>query len=98
MTVKVSLTTRADRNYSGDTYTVSHEELEKGVNVVRLFPNSYWEYVEPIYVKALPEEGCVSVESRYGSRRYPMDKQSRWESGEIGLSYACCEISITIIP
>ena len=98
MTVKVSLTTCADRHYSGDTYTVPQEDLEKGVNVVRLFPNSYWEYVEPIYVKALPEEGCVAVDSRYGSCRYPMDKQSRWESGEIGLSYACCEIGITFIP
>lgn len=62
MMLKVSLTTRADRNYSGDSYTVSHDNLEKGIYVEQLFPDV------------------------------------RWESGEIGLSYACCEVSITFIP
>ena len=38
MMLKVSLTTRADRNYSGDSYTVSHDNLEKGIYVEQLFP------------------------------------------------------------
>lgn len=98
MILKVSLTTRADRNYSGDSYTVSHEELEEGIYVNQLFPNSYHNFVDRIFVKAYTEEGYVEVVSKYGSCKYPIDKQSRWESGEIGLSYACCEVSITFIP
>ena len=98
MILKVSLTTRADRNYSGDSYTVSHEELEEGICVNQLFPNSYHNFVDRIFVKAYTEEEYVEVVSKYGSCKYPIDKQSRWESGEIGLSYACCEVSITFIP
>ena len=98
MILNVSLTTRADRNYSGDSYTVSHEELEEGICVNRLFPDSYHNVVDRIFVKAYTEEGYVEVVSKYGSCKYPIDKQSRWESGEIGLSYACCEVSITFIP
>ena len=98
MILKVSLTTRADRNYSGDSYTVSHEELEEGICVNQLFPNSYHNFVDRIFVKAYTEDEYVEVVSKYGSCKYPIDKQSRWESGEIGLSYACCEVSITFIP
>ena len=98
MILKVSLTTRADRNYSGNSYTVSHEELEEGIYVNQLFPNSYHNFVDRIFVKAYTEEGYVEVVSKYGSCKYPIDKQSRWESGEIGLSYACCEVSITFMP
>lgn len=98
MILKVSLTTRADRNYSGDSYTVSHEELEEGICVNRLFPDSYHNFVDRIFVKAYTEEEYVEVVSKYGSCKYPIDKQCRWESGEIGLSYACCEVSITFIP
>ena len=98
MILKVSLTTRADRNYSGDSYTVSHEELEEGICVNQLFPNSYHNFVDRIFVKAYTEEEYVEVVSKYGSCKYPIDKQSRWESGEIGLSYACCEVSVSFIP
>ena len=98
MILKVSLTTRADRNYSGNSYTVSHEDLEEGIYVNQLFPNSYHNFVDRIFVKAYTEEGYVEVVSKYGSCKFPIDKQSRWESGEIGLSYACCEVSITFIP
>ena len=98
MILKVSLTTRADRNYSGNSYTVSHEELEEGIYVNQLFPNSYHNFVDRIFVKAYTEEEYVEVVSKYGSCKYPIDKQSRWESGEIGLSYACCEVSITFMP
>lgn len=98
MILKVSLTTRADRNYSGNSYTVSYEDLEEGIYVNQLFPNSYHNFVDRIFVKAYTEEEYVEVVSKYGSCKYPIDKQSRWESGEIGLSYACCEVSITFIP
>ena len=98
MILKVSLATRADRNYSGNSYTVSHEELEEGIYVNQLFPNSYHNFVDRIFVKAYTEEGYVEVVSKYGSCKFPIDKQSRWESGEIGLSYACCEVSITFMP
>ena len=98
MFLEVYLTTRVNGRYSGDCYQVAHEELERGLNVVRLFPNSYWDAVEPIFIKAYPEEGSVAVDSSYGSCRYPIDKQSRWGSGEIALSYAYCEISINFIP
>lgn len=98
MILKVSLTTRADRNYSGNSYTVSHEDLEEGIYVNQLFPNSYHNFVDRIFVKAYTEEGYVEVVSKYGSCKFPIDKQSRWESGEIGLSYACCEVSITFMP
>ena len=98
MILKVSLATRADRNYSGNSYTVSHEELEEGIYVNQLFPNSYHNFVDRIFVKAYTEEEYVEVVSKYGSCKYPIDKQSRWESGEIGLSYACCEVSITFMP
>ena len=55
-------------------------------------------YIDKIFVKAYAEEEYVEVVSKYGSCKFPIDKQSRWESGEIGLSYACCEVSITFIP
>lgn len=98
MTVVVSLTTRVADRYSGDSYTLSEEALESGVNVVTLFPNSYHKMVAPIWVKTLSEEGVVEVASNYGSRRFPIDKNGRWESGEIPLSFAYCEISIKFNP
>lgn len=98
MMLKVSLTTRADRNYSGNSYTVSHDNLEKGIYVEQLFPDVYHQYIDKIFVKAYAEEEYVEVVSKYGSCKFPIDKQSRWESGEIGLSYACCEVSITFMP
>lgn len=98
MNVEVSLTTRVDGRYSGNSYTLSEEALESGVNVVTLLPNSYHKMVDPIWVKTLSEEGVVEVESNYGSRRFPIDQKWRWESGEIPLSYAYCEISIKFNP
>ena len=98
MNLEISLTTRADRNYSGESYTVSHDNLERGIYVERLFPNTYQNYIDNIFVKLYVEEEYIEVVSKYGSCKYPIDKQSRWESGEIGLSYACCEISIRFIP
>lgn len=87
-----------------DTKEKCAKEAEKYSNrtdfqtVNQLFPNSYHNFVDRIFVKAYTEEEYVEVVSKYGSCKYPIDKQSRWESGEIGLSYACCEVSITFIP
>lgn len=98
MILHVSLDTRADRNYSCDNYYVSPEKTEKGIRVDLLFSRSYQEYVDRIYVKAHTDEGYVEVVSKYGSKRYPIDKPNRWRSGSIGLSYACCEVDVTFIP
>ena len=77
---------------------MAHDDLEKGIYIDRLFPDVYHQYIDSIYVKLHAEKGYVEVVSKYGSCKNPIDKQSRWESGEIGLSYACCEVSITFIP
>lgn len=61
MILKVSLTTRADRNYSGDSYTVSHEELEEGICVNRLFPDSYHNFVDRIFVKAMLKRSMLKL-------------------------------------
>lgn len=98
MILEISLTTRADRNCSGHSYTVSHDKVEEGIYVEKLFSDSYRKFIDNIFVKAYSKEKYVEVVSKYGSCKYPIDKQSRWESGEIGLSYACCEISIKFIP
>lgn len=98
MNVEVSLTTRVADRYSGNSYTLSEEDLESGVNVVTLLPNSYHGVVAPIWVKTRSEEGVVEVVSNYGSRRFPIDQKGRWESGEIPLSFAYCEISIKFTP
>lgn len=98
MILEICLSTRADRNISCDHFYVSPEDVKKGVRVDYILPSQYREYVKSIYVKACGDGEHVKVVSKYGSQQYPVDQQSRWESGSIGLSYACCEISITFVP
>ncbi len=98
MILEICLSTRADRNISCDHFYVSPEDVKKGVRVDYILPSQYREYVKSIYVKACGDGEHVKVVSKYGSQQYPVDQQSRWESGAIGLSYACCEISITFVP
>lgn len=55
-------------------------------------------YVKEIYVKACADGEHVEVKSRYGAAKFPIHEESVWNSGTIGLSYACCEVSITFVP
>lgn len=98
MILNISLETRADRNYSYNNYYASPEAVEKGVYVDRKLPSHYREYVKGIYVKTSADGEYVEVQSQYGSAKFPIDNESRWHSGSIGLSYACCEVSITFVP
>lgn len=98
MILCISLETTADRNVSYSGYYASHEEVEKGVRVDWKLPSQYHKYVKSIYVKSTSDGEFVEVESSYGSAKFSIDRQSRWESGSIGLSYACCEVSITFVP
>lgn len=98
MILKIYLSTRADRNESSHNYYVSPEALEKGVSVDWMLPSQYREYVKNIYVKTSADGEHVEVDSKYGSAKFEIDKESNWNSGTIGLSYACCEVSITFIP
>lgn len=98
MILNISLETRADRNYSYNNYYASPEAVEKGVYVDRRLPSQYREYVKSIYVKISDDGEHVEVESQYGSAKFPIDRENRWCSGSIGLSYASCEVSITFVP
>lgn len=98
MILCISIETRADRNISYRGCYASHEEVANGVHVDRKLPSQYREHVKGIFVKTSDDGECVEVESCYGSAKFPIDKQSRWESGLIGLDYACCEVSITFTP
>ena len=98
MILEICLSTRADRNDSCRNYYASPEEVESGVRVDWMLPSQYREYVKSIYVKTCADGEHVEVESQYGSAKFPIDRESKWHSGTIGLSYACCEVSITFIP
>jgi hypothetical protein len=98
MILEICLSTRADRNDSCRSYYASPEEVESGVHVDWMLPSQYREYVKSIYVKTSADGEHVEVESQYGSAKFPIDRESMWHSGSIGLSYACCEISITFVP
>ena len=92
------MSTRADRNDSCRNYYASPEEVENGVHVDWMLPSQYREYVKSIYVKTSADGEHVEVASQYGSAKFSIDKESHWHSGSIGLSYACCEVSITFVP
>ena len=98
MILEIYLSTRADRNYSSDHYYASPEEVQKGVYVDWMFPSQYREYVKEIYVKACADGEHVEVKSKYGSAKFSIHEENVWRSGSIGLSYACCEVSITFVP
>ena len=98
MILYIDLSTRADRNYSSDHYYASPEAVQKGVYVDWMFPSQYREYVKDIYVKACADGEHVEVKSKYGSAKFSIHEENVWRSGDIGLSYACCEVSITFVP
>lgn len=98
MILCISIETRADRNISYKGCYASHEEVDNGVHVDWKLPSQYREHVKGIFVKISDDGEHVEVESCYGSAKFPIDRQSRWNSGSIGLDYACCEISITFVP
>ena len=98
MILKIGVYTRADRNETYDGYYASPDEVQMGVYVDWKLPSSYREYVKKIYVKACSDGKHVEVKSPYGSAKYPIDKESTWDSGSIGLSYASCEVRITFVP
>ena len=98
MILEIYLSTRADRNYSTDHYYASPDAVQKGVRVDWILPAQYREYVKEIYVKACADGEHVEVKSRYGSAKFPIHEESVWNSGTIGLSYACCEVGITFVP
>jgi hypothetical protein len=98
MILEVCLSTRADRNESFDNFYLSPEAVKKGVRVDYILPSQYREYVGRIHVKTSADGQQVEVSSKYGSRKYPINQKDTWESGPIGLSYASCEISITMVP
>lgn len=98
MILEIYLSTRADRNYSTDHYYASPEDVQKGVYVDWMLPAQYREYVKDIYVKACADGEHVEVKSKYGSAKFSIHEENVWRSGEIGLSYACCEVGITFVP
>ena len=98
MILEIYLSTRADRNYSSDRYYASPDEVQTGVRIDWMLSDEYRKYVKDIYVKACNDGKHVEVKSIYGSAKFPIDKESVWRSGTIGLSYASCEVSITFVP
>lgn len=98
MILIINLSTEADRNTSSKIFYVSHEDVENGVHVDYMLPTQYHKYVDSIYVKACDDGEHVEVVSKYGTQKYPITQEGTWKSGYIGLSYASCEIRITLIP
>lgn len=98
MILRIGLYTRADRNDSFNGYYASPDEVQKGVHVDWMLPVQYREYVKDIYVKACADGEHVEVKSKYGSAKFPIHEEHVWNSGTIGLSYACCEVKITFVP
>ena len=98
MRLSVNLETNALGVVSNDHYDVPSSDIEKGVYVDSLFPDSYDDYVKSIHVKYTDNGEAVQITSSYGSCRYPSDEEGVWSSGTIGLSYAWCKGYIRLIP
>lgn len=64
--------------------------------VTAKFPDLYAEYIKPIFAKLNDDHTAVEIISDYGNGEIPLDGSGRWESPTIGLSYASCDITITV--
>lgn len=98
MILFVTLVTDALGTVSHDHYTVSPADVDRGIYVDNLFPNSYSDFVKSIHVQSVDDGEAVQITSVYGSCKYPADKNGSWESGQIGLSYATCKVFISLMP
>lgn len=97
--LRVELYTRADRNYYSDMFYLYADMLHgDGFIVNNLLPSHYNEYVSTIHASATNEQ-CneVKIESSYGNATLSIDADITFKTGTIGLSYASCEITITLL-
>ena len=88
MRLSVNLETNALGVVSNDHYDVPSSDIEKGVYVDSLFPDSYDDYVKSIHVKYTDNGEAVQITSSYGSCRYPPAEEGGWSAGAIGFSHA----------
>lgn len=98
MILFVTLETDALGTVSRDHYSVSPDQVDRGIYVNALFPESYGDFVKAIHVQSVDGGEAVQITSQYGSRKYPSDEQAFWHSGPIGLSYATCRVAISLVP
>lgn len=98
MILSVSLETNALGSVSHHHYYVSPADVDRGIYVDTLFPDSYRGFVKSIHVQSVDDGEAVQITSEYGSCKYPSDKEATWLSGPIGLAYASCDIAISLIP
>lgn len=68
------------------------------VPVSALLPDHYADYVKPVYARLSDDGTAIDIRSeKYGSGRLPLDNPyARWESPEIGLSYAVCTLCLRV--
>lgn len=98
MILFVTLETDALGTVSHDHYSVSPDQVDRGIYVNALFPNSYGSFVKAIRVQTVDDGAAVQITSEYGSRKYSAYEHAQWESGSIGLSYASCKVFISLVP
>ena len=98
MILFVTLETDALGTVSHDHYSVSPDQVDRGIYVNALFPNSYGSFVKAIHVQSVDGGEAVQITSQYGSRKYSAYEHAQWESGSIGLSYASCKVFISLVP
>lgn len=98
--LRVDLDTCADRNsYNHSFYLYADLLEEDGFSVNRLFPTQYNEYVSDIHACAVNKQcNTVKIESNYGNAILSLDGDKTFTTGTIGLSYASCKITITLLP
>lgn len=86
---------------SGAGYSIPVSDFENGktIPVTTLLPDLYADYVAPIFARLNDDKTAIEIISeKYGNGLLPLNNRfARWDSPEIGLSYACCKISISII-
>ena len=70
MILFVTLVTDALGMVSHNQYCVSPADIDRGIYVDNLFPNSYGSFVKAIHVQSVDGGEAVQITSQYGSRKY----------------------------
>lgn len=103
MILSIQLSTTAcdpgcNRTYE-DTFYISPQTLEEGVRVDYCLPSQYHGFISPIHTQTLSDGTGVEIQSAdYGDRILKAGDGRTYCTPRIGLSYAYCELTISLIP
>src|SRR5574344_459175 len=97
--LRICLNTRADHNFYSDCYYIYDEMLsDDGFMVNSMISCVYDKHVKPIKVYAINEKfNEIRIESIYGNATLSINGNNTYETKEIGLDYATCNLEITLL-